>query len=112
LGGGTRRTSASDNKSLTLSYRAAGEVVAPGVVYSKQGSQLVRTVTGSAPSVTVVAGHVADFSAYPCETDGTVSGTGTYARIVLTLASDTDDPTAERKGNFAATYVLIAVPPP
>lgn len=104
----------SENRSLSLSFTSPGDPspVVTTVVYQREGSQLTRTVAGASPSSSVVAGHVAEFSAYPCEPDGSVSAAGKYARIVLALATDPTDPEAERSGNCSATFVLIGVPPP
>ncbi len=104
--------SENSNKILRRSFNTPGSSIPTCVDYFRQGTRLIRRVSGASLSSTVVASHVTDFNPSPCDPDGEDSPTGTCARIALTLTYDTEDPDVERKGNCSATFVLIAVPPP
>jgi hypothetical protein len=98
----------SDNKTFLLHYTNPEAFVQ----YEMRGNQLVRTTVGILPSsVTVIAGHLVDFNAFPCDQYGNKSGSGDHARIEFTMAYYVDDPTLLRKGNVSGTYVLIAQRP-
>jgi prepilin-type N-terminal cleavage/methylation domain-containing protein len=111
----------SDNKVLSLTFTKPGS---PDVTVTYQmnvNHQLERISNLTSPSLdTVIAGHLADFSAYLYDKDGHSKSpvdylyvSGDYVRIEMTLAYYPAAIDVDRKGNFSGTYVLIgALPPP